>query len=90
MASCPTIAPATQPARASHYTRARGRGKANAVGYTMGRAEAVRDWLVEAGIPAAKLTIKGYGSNVPIADNRIKEGRTKNRRVQFIILETKK
>lgn len=54
------------------------------------RADAVRQWLVDAGIPAAKLVAKGYGHTIPAADNRIRDGRQKNRRVQFIILERKK
>ncbi|MFO0755905.1 MAG: OmpA family protein [Byssovorax sp.] len=51
------------------------------------RAEAVRAWLIDAGIPADKLVAKGYGFWKPAADNRINVGRTRNRRVQFIILE---
>ncbi len=51
------------------------------------RAEAVRQWLINAGIKADKLVAKGYGSTVPIADNRVREGRQKNRRVAFIVTE---
>jgi outer membrane protein OmpA-like peptidoglycan-associated protein len=53
------------------------------------RAHEVRKWLVAAGIPASKLVAKGYGSSRPIGDNRIKQGRQKNRRVQFVIIEKK-
>jgi OOP family OmpA-OmpF porin len=53
------------------------------------RADAVRQWLIDAGIPAEKLVAKGYGLWKPLADNRVNIGRTKNRRVQFIILERK-
>ena len=51
------------------------------------RAEAVRQWLVTAGIAADKLIAKGYGHTQPIADNRIREGRQKNRRVHFAVIE---
>jgi outer membrane protein OmpA-like peptidoglycan-associated protein len=54
------------------------------------RADAVRQWLVDAGIPADKLVAKGYGMWKPTADNRVRNGRTRNRRVQFVILEKKK
>ncbi len=54
------------------------------------RAEAVRQWLVDAGISADKLVAKGYGYLKPLADNRIRQGRQANRRVVFVILERKK
>jgi outer membrane protein OmpA-like peptidoglycan-associated protein len=54
------------------------------------RAEMVRKWLVDAGIPGEKLVAKGYGYTKPVADNRIRQGRQANRRVVFVILERKK
>ena len=54
------------------------------------RADAVRQWLVDAGIPGDKLVAKGYGYLKPAADNRIRQGRQANRRVVFVILERKK
>jgi OOP family OmpA-OmpF porin len=53
------------------------------------RAQAVRQWLIDAGIPADKLVAKGYGYTKPLADNRIRQGRQQNRRVQFVIVEKK-
>jgi OmpA-OmpF porin, OOP family len=53
------------------------------------RADAVLAWLVDAGVPREKLVAKGYGHTRPIADNRIVDGRQKNRRVQFVIVGRK-
>ncbi|MBL8742517.1 MAG: OmpA family protein, partial [Myxococcales bacterium] len=53
------------------------------------RADAVRRWLTQRGIDAKRLTARGYGSTVPIATNQTDDGRQKNRRVQFAIVQTK-
>jgi OOP family OmpA-OmpF porin len=51
------------------------------------RADAVMKALIGRGIDKGRLTAKGYGQDVPIADNNTDEGRQQNRRVQFNILE---
>ncbi|WP_437277480.1 OmpA family protein [Sorangium sp. So ce375] len=51
------------------------------------RAKAVMKYLVDHGIPAGMLTAKGFGKSKPIADNDSAEGREKNRRVEFNIVE---
>lgn len=52
------------------------------------RAKSVMDYLVKKeSIPAPELTAKGWGSEKPIADNSTEEGREKNRRVEFLVVD---
>jgi OOP family OmpA-OmpF porin len=48
------------------------------------RAEAVRAYLIKQGVAAERLTAKGYGESMPVADNKTAAGRAKNRRVELI------
>ncbi len=47
------------------------------------RAKACYDYLVSKGIAAGRMSHAGYGESQPIGDNRYKDGREKNRRVEF-------
>ncbi len=51
------------------------------------RARAVRDYLIAKGIAAERLSAKGMGEDVPVADNDSAEGRAKNRRVVLHTLQ---
>lgn len=51
------------------------------------RAQAVMNWLVQHGVEANRLEAHGYGLEKPIETNDTDEGRAKNRRVEFKILE---
>lgn len=47
------------------------------------RASAVRYYLISRGVSSKKLKAVGYGESNPIADNSTKEGKAKNRRIEF-------
>ena len=49
------------------------------------RASQVLDYLVKAGINPERLSIIGYGSSQPLGDNKTKDGRALNRRVDFAV-----
>jgi outer membrane protein OmpA-like peptidoglycan-associated protein len=49
------------------------------------RANSVRQYIVDKGIDAGRLTAQGFGPKRPIADNNTADGRQKNRRVEFHI-----
>ena len=48
------------------------------------RAAAVKDFLVEAGIEAARLNSAGFGMSKPVASNESSFGRAQNRRVELV------
>ena len=47
------------------------------------RANAVREYLVTRGVERERITARGYGESLPIADNATAEGRAINRRIEF-------
>jgi len=49
------------------------------------RAEAVRAYFVQQGIPAVSVEARGFGKTEPIASNDTPEGRQQNRRVELIL-----
>ena len=51
------------------------------------RAEAVRRYLNQRGIPLARMAVISYGMAAPIADNSTTEGRSVNRRVTVVVLQ---
>jgi outer membrane protein OmpA-like peptidoglycan-associated protein len=48
------------------------------------RADEVKRQLVASGIPAKRLTTKGFGAAKPIKPNTTATGKAENRRVEFI------
>jgi outer membrane protein OmpA-like peptidoglycan-associated protein/outer membrane protein W len=51
------------------------------------RAETVKDYLVKKGVVFERLRAIGYGEANPIASNKTQEGRAKNRRIEFVLIE---
>lgn len=49
------------------------------------RAEAVRSYLVEQGLPGDNVTATGLGKTVPVGDNSTAAGRQQNRRVEIVV-----
>jgi outer membrane protein OmpA-like peptidoglycan-associated protein len=49
------------------------------------RAASVSSYLTGKSIAASRVTTKGYGESAPKYDNSTEEGRTQNRRVEFLI-----
>lgn len=49
------------------------------------RAKMVADYLLTQGVDAGAITVKGMGDADPVASNENEEGRSKNRRVEFIL-----
>ncbi|NDF44700.1 MAG: OmpA family protein [Betaproteobacteria bacterium] len=53
------------------------------------RAEAVKAYLVTKGIEKNRIYTEGKGEKQPVADNKTKEGRAKNRRVEIEVVGTR-
>ncbi|HKN74352.1 MAG TPA: OmpA family protein [Candidatus Acidoferrum sp.] len=49
------------------------------------RAESVRSYLTQQGVPEASTTAEGFGKTRPIASNDTADGRQQNRRVELIV-----
>ncbi|MEO1381410.1 MAG: OmpA family protein, partial [Pseudomonadota bacterium] len=51
------------------------------------RAEAVVDYLVSSGVQDNRLSAIGFGESNPIASNDTAEGKARNRRIEFNIIQ---
>jgi OOP family OmpA-OmpF porin len=56
---------------------------------SVNRANAVKDYLVGKGIEKNRVYTEGKGESQPVADNKTKEGRAKNRRVEIEVVGTR-
>ncbi len=49
------------------------------------RADSVRDYLVQEGVPVNSVSAKGFGNTLPVASNDNSAGRQQNRRVELLV-----
>jgi OOP family OmpA-OmpF porin len=54
------------------------------------RAESVKAYLVSKGIETNRVYTEGKGEKQPVADNKSRDGRAKNRRVELEVIGTRK
>jgi len=54
------------------------------------RAESVKAYMVSKGIEPNRIYTEGKGEKQPVADNKTREGRAKNRRVEIEVIGTRK
>ena len=62
-------------------------GKAFNQKLSQGRADAVKKYLSDKGIDESRIIAKGYGDTKPVVSNATAQGKQKNRRVEFTIME---
>ena len=56
----------------------------------MRRANAVKAYLVSKGLDSQRVFVDSKGERQPVADNKTREGRAKNRRVEIEVVGTVK
>lgn len=66
------------------HTDSSGNYKSN-VKLSESRAQSVREYLIDKGVDAGRLTARGYGPDKPVASNDTRDGRKMNRRVELVL-----
>ncbi len=56
---------------------------------SVNRSEAVKAYLVSKGVEKSRVYTEGKGEKQPVADNKTKEGKAKNRRVEIEVVGTR-
>ncbi len=54
---------------------------------SLDRSESIKNYLVQSGVGGSRIACKGFGETRPIDTNDTEEGRSRNRRSEFIILK---
>jgi OOP family OmpA-OmpF porin len=61
--------------------------RASNLSLSQARAEAVKAYVVQKGIRPESVAVSGEGPDRPVADNRTVEGRARNRRIEFKVVQ---
>jgi OOP family OmpA-OmpF porin len=61
--------------------------RAGNLSLSQARAEAVKAYVVGRGVKAEMVSVSGEGPDRPVADNRTPEGRARNRRIEFKVVQ---
>jgi OOP family OmpA-OmpF porin len=56
---------------------------------SVARSEAVKSYLVSKGVERNRVYTEGKGEKQPVADNKTREGKAKNRRVEIEVVGTR-
>ena len=61
--------------------------RASNLSLSQARAEAVKAYVTGKGIKPESIAVSGEGPDRPVADNRSADGRARNRRIEFKVLQ---
>lgn len=61
--------------------------RAHNLALSQARAEAVKTYVIGKGVVAANISVSGEGPDRPVADNNSAEGRARNRRIEFKVIQ---
>ena len=61
--------------------------RASNLSLSQARAEAVKGYMIQKGVKAETMTATGEGPDRPVGDNRSADGRARNRRIEFKVLQ---
>jgi OOP family OmpA-OmpF porin len=61
--------------------------RASNLSLSQARAEAVKTYMIQKGVKADAMTASGEGPDRPVGDNRSADGRARNRRIEFKVVQ---